>query len=164
MGAYSSAVRHGSGHVWVLGELFRYIDPNTVHFPACATLKDTVPLAKIVGQFRPLGAGAQNPVNYLNETSTLSLLPRASTRVFLQECEEFLSLMVGNLLGRHPTIAANLTELNSRLRVLVTASASMKRCHQELKTKDFHISADSGRSRSGCAGGRGGSRCRGCAR
>jgi hypothetical protein len=37
--------------------------------------------------------------------------------------------MVGNLLGRHPTIVANLTELNKRLRVLVTASASMKRCH-----------------------------------
>ena len=122
MGAYSSAVGHDRCHVWVLGELVEHIGPNTVLFPACAALEDTVPLAKIVGKFTPLGTGAQNPVNCLNETSTLSLLPRIGTRVFLQECEEFLPLMVGNLLGRHPTIVANLTELNKRLRVLVTAS------------------------------------------
>ena len=45
------------------------------------------------------GAVEQNPVNCLNETSTLSLLPRIGTRVFLQECEKFLPMMVGNLLG-----------------------------------------------------------------
>ena len=45
------------------------------------------------------GAVEQNPVNCLNETSTLSLLPRIGTRVFLQECEKLLAMMIGNLMG-----------------------------------------------------------------
>ena len=45
------------------------------------------------------GAVEQNPVNCLNEASTPSPLPRIGTRVFLQECEKFLPMMVGNLMG-----------------------------------------------------------------
>ena len=86
MGAHSSAVGHDGCHVGVLGELSEHIRPHTVLFPAGVALEDTVPLAKIVWQFTPLGAGAQNPVNCFNETSTLFLLPSIGTRVTLQEC------------------------------------------------------------------------------
>jgi len=59
---------------------------DAVLFPTCAALEYTVPLAITVWQFTPLGAGAQNPVNCLNETTTLFLLPRVGTRVSLQKC------------------------------------------------------------------------------
>ena len=87
-------------------------------FPACVALENTVPLAKMLWQFTPLGAGVQNPVNCLNETSTLFLLPCIGTRVTLQECVKFLPLIVGDL-SRHPTIVAVLTEHNKRQRNLV---------------------------------------------
>ena len=119
MGAYSSAVGHHRCHVWVLGELFEHISPNTVLFPACEALEYTVPLSISVRQFTPLGAGAQNPVNCLNETSTLFLLPCVGTRVSLQKRIQFLPLMVGNSLCRHPPIVAKVTKLIKRQRDLV---------------------------------------------
>ncbi len=69
-------------------------------------------------QFTPLGAGAQYPVNCLNETATLFLLPRIGTRVSLQKGVQLLPLIVGNPIGRHPTIVANLTESFKRQRDL----------------------------------------------
>ena len=119
MGAHSCAVGHDGCHVRVLSELFEHIRPNTVLFPACVALEDAVPLAKFVWQFTPLGAGAQNPVNCLNETSTLFLLPCIGTRVTLQECVKFLPLIVGDLIGRHPSIVADLTKHNKRQRFLM---------------------------------------------
>jgi hypothetical protein len=71
-------------------------------------------------QFTPLGAGVQNPVNCLNETSTRFLLPCIGTRLTLQECVKFLPLNVVDLIGRHPSIVAILTELNKRQRALVS--------------------------------------------
>ncbi len=120
MGAYSCAVGHDRCHVWVLGELFEHVGPDTVLFRACVELEDTVPLATTVWQFTPLGAGAQNPLNCLNATATLFLLPCVGTRVSLQKCVKFLPLMVGNSLCRHPTIVANVTELIKRQRDLTT--------------------------------------------
>ena len=119
MGAHSCAVGHDGCHVRFLGELFEHIRPNTVLFPACVALEDAVPLAKIVWQFTPLRTGAQNPVNCLNETSTLFLLPCIGTRVGVQECVKFLPLIVGDFIGRHPTIVADSTEHNKRQRDLV---------------------------------------------
>ena len=143
-----------------------FFDPPAAHIWARTAVLSGMTAAMSGSWANCLDMSTQTPFSSLRaqRLKTLFHLPRTSTRVFLQECEEFLPLMVGNLLARYHTIVANLTGLNSRLRVLVTASASMKRCHQELKTKDFHISAGSGRSRSGCSGGRGGSRCRGSAR
>ena len=110
MGAYSCTIGHHRCHVWVLGELFEHGGPNSVLFPACEAFEDAVPLAIPVWQFTPLGAGAQNPVNCLNETATLLLLPCVGTRVSLQKRVKFLPLIVGNLSCRHPTIVANVSE------------------------------------------------------
>ena len=118
MGAYSCTVGHDRCHVRVLGELFEHVGPNTVLFPACVALEDTFPLAKVGWQFTPLCAGAQNPVNCFDETATLFLLPRVGTRVSLQKCLQPLPLMVGNLIGRHPTIVANVTKPFKRQRNL----------------------------------------------
>ena len=119
MGAYSSAVGHDRCHLWVLGELFEHISPNTVLFPACVALEDAVPLAIAVWQFTPLSAGAQYPVDCFNETATFLLLPCVGTRVSLQKCVQFLPLMVGNSLCRHPTIVAIVTERIKRQRTLI---------------------------------------------
>ena len=98
--------------------LFEHISPNTVLIPACEALEDTVPLSISVRQFTPLGTGAQNPVNCLNKTATLFLLPCVGTRVSLQKCVQFLPLMVGNSLSRHPTIVAIVTKRIKRQRDL----------------------------------------------
>ena len=111
MGAHNCTIGHRCCHLWVLGELLEHVGPDTVLFPACVALEDAVPLAIPVWQFTPLGAGAQNPVNCLNETATLLLLPCVGTRVSLQKCIEFLLLIVGNFSCRHPIIVANVTEL-----------------------------------------------------
>ena len=109
MGAYSSAVGHHRCHLWVLGELFEHISPNTVLIPACVALEYTVPLAISVRQFTPLGTGAQYLVDCFNEMATVLLLPCVGTRVSLQKCVQFLPLMVGNSLCRHPTVVAIVT-------------------------------------------------------
>ena len=57
MGAYNCTVGHDRCHVRVLGELFEHVGPNTVLFPACVALEDTVPLAKVGWQFTPLMVG-----------------------------------------------------------------------------------------------------------
>ena len=119
MGAHSSTVGYDGCHVRVLSELFEHVCPNTVLFPAGVALEDTVPLAKMLWQFTPLGAGVQNPVNCLNETSTLFLLPCIGTRVTVQECVKFLPLNVVDLIGKHPSIVADLTKHNKRQRDLV---------------------------------------------
>ena len=119
MGAYSCAVGHDFCHVRVLGELFEHVGPNAALFPACVALENAVPLTMSGWQFTPLGAGAQYPVNCLNETTTLFLLPRIGTRVSLQKGVQLLPLIVGNPIGRHPTIVANLTESFKRQRDLV---------------------------------------------
>ena len=118
MGAYSRAVGHHRCHVWVLGELFEHISLNTVLFPVCEALEYTVPLSISVRQFTPLGAGAQYPVNCLNKTATLFLLPCVGTRVSLQNRVQFLPLMVGNSLCSHPPTVAKVTELIKRQRDL----------------------------------------------
>ena len=120
MGAYSCTIGHHRCHVWVLGELFEHGGPNSVLFPACEAFEDAVPLAIPVWQFTPLGAGAQNPVNCLNETATLLLLPCVGTRVSLQKRVKFLPLIVGNLSCRHPTIVANVSECIKCQRDLIT--------------------------------------------
>ena len=66
-----------------------------------------------------VAAGAQDPVNCLNETSTLFLFSCIGTRVTLQECVKFLLLIVGDFIGRHPPIGADLTEHDKRQRSLV---------------------------------------------
>ena len=127
VGAYSCTVGHDRCHVRVLRELFEHVGPNTVLFPANhdgVALEDTVPLAKVGWQFTPLCAGAQNPVNCFDETATLFLLPCIGTRVSLQKCVQFLPLMVGNPIGRHPTIVAILTESIKRQRDLVSLAQS----------------------------------------
>ena len=110
MGAYSCTAGHDRCLVGVLGEQSEHIGPNTILFPACVASEDTVPLAKFGWQFMPLGAAAQNPVNCLDETATLILLPRIGTSVSLQKCVQFLPLMVGKLIGRLPTTVGILTE------------------------------------------------------
>jgi|GEM_PF-2186069 len=122
MGAYSCAVGHHRCHVWVLGELFEHVGPDTVLFPACVALEYTVPLAITVWQFTPLGAGAQYPVNCLNETATLFLLPCVGTRVSLQKCVKFLPLIFDNSSCRRPAIVANVTELIKCQRDLIPSS------------------------------------------
>ena len=73
---------------------------------------------------RPLRTGAQWRELPQRNVDTA---PRAShrheargTRVFLHKCVKFLPMMAGDFIGRHPTIVANLTELNRRQRVLVS--------------------------------------------
>ena len=83
------------------------------------TLSSTVPLSISVRLFTSLGAGAQNPVNCINKTETLFLLPCVGTRVSLQKRQQFLPLMVGNSLRRHPPVVANVTKLIERLRTLI---------------------------------------------
>ena len=121
MGAYSCTIGHHRCHVWVLGELFEHGGPNSVLFPACEAFEDAVPLVIPVWQFTPLGAGAQNPVNCLNETATLLLLPCVGTRVSLQKRVKFLPLIVGNFSCRHPTIVANVSECIKCQRDLVNS-------------------------------------------
>ncbi len=117
--AYSCTVGHDRCQVGVLRELFEHVGPNTVLFPVWVAFEDTVPLAKVGWQFTPLCAGAQNPVNCFDETATPVLLPRIGTRVSLQKCVQFLPLMVGKLIGRHPTFVATLTESFKRQRDLI---------------------------------------------
>jgi hypothetical protein len=124
MGAYSSAVGHHRCHLWVLGELFEHVSPNTVLIPACEALEYTVPLSISVRQFTPLGTGAQNPVNCLNKTATLLLLPCVGTRVSLQKCVKFLPLIIGNSLCKHPAIVANVTDLTKCQRNLAFEAAA----------------------------------------
>ena len=100
--------------------MYEHFRPNTVLFPACVTLGDIVPLTIIVGLFTPRGAGAQNPVNCLNETSAPFLLARIGTSLFLQECVKFLPMMVGDLIGNHLTFVAYQTKYNRRQRYLNT--------------------------------------------
>jgi len=108
MGAHNCTIGHHRCHLWVLGELFEHVGPNSVLFPACVALENAVPLAIPVWQFTPLGARAQNPVNCLNETATH--LPCVGTSVSLQKRVKFLPLTVGNLSCRHPAIVAIVSE------------------------------------------------------
>ena len=109
MGAYSSAVGHHRCHLWVLGELFEHVGPDAVLFPTGIALEDAVPLAIAVWQFTPLGTGAQYLVDCFNEKATVLLLPCVGTRESLQKYVQFLPLMVGDSLCKHPTVVAIVT-------------------------------------------------------
>lgn len=119
MGAHNCTIGHHCCHVWVLGELFEHVGPYTVLVPASEAFEDAVPLAIPVWQCTPLGAGAQNPVNCLNETATLLLSPCVGTRMSLQKRVKFLPLIVGNLSCRHSAIVAKVSEFIKCQRALV---------------------------------------------
>ena len=95
-GASSCTVGHDRCHVWVLGEKFEHVGPDTVLFPARVALDNVVPLAKVGWQFTPPCAGAQNPANCFDETATFFFLPGKGTRLSLQKRVQLLPLMVGN--------------------------------------------------------------------
>ena len=130
MGAHNCTIGHHCCHVWVLGELLEHVGPNSVLVPACEALENAVPLAIPVWQCTPLGAGAQYPVNCLNETATLFLSPCVGTRVSLQKRVKFLPLIVGNLSCRHPAIVANVSEFIKCQRALVPLVPHISPCRR----------------------------------
>ena len=99
--AHDCAVGHDVCHVRVARAMIEHRRPYSVLFPACVALKDTVPFAELLWEFTPLGTGAQDPVNCLNETATIFLVSCVNTPVRAQERIQFLPLMVGDLVSRH---------------------------------------------------------------
>jgi len=81
MGAHHGAVGHHTLHVGIITEVVQHRVENTMVAPARKAFVDGIPLALLLGQFAPLGAGAQHPKRRFDKPATLGFLTNVNTRM-----------------------------------------------------------------------------------
>ena len=94
MRPHDSAVRHHALHVGVVAEVVEQISQDTMVTPAGKAFVDTIPVAILVRQVSPLGAGSQDPQARFQEAAALIFLAHVDSRLVAQKQHYLLPLVI----------------------------------------------------------------------
>jgi hypothetical protein len=94
MSTYYRTVWHDILHVGIVAEVVEKVIKDIMVAPSRKTLVDTIPLAIFSWQRPPLSASAQHPERGFDKTSTVYFVADIDTRVFPQERQNLLPLII----------------------------------------------------------------------
>ena len=101
MGPYDGAVRQDVFHISIIVEIGEHVVKDAGVTPASVPFIDTVPLTILGWQQPPLGAGTQHPKGSFDKAPTIGLIANVDTRMFPQERQELLPLVISYCYSRH---------------------------------------------------------------